>query len=71
MTPLAHPHRVPPAAPPCPAVLSGLDADVCHLCQRLAQLIDPQEFAFVCEHERQPPRRSPDRSDGGPDAHLS
>lgn len=71
MTPLAHPHRVPPAAPPCPAVLSGLDADVCHLCQRLAQLIDPQEFAFVCEHERQPARRSPERSDGGPDAHLS
>lgn len=71
MTPLAHPPRVLPAASPCPAMLTGLDADVCHLCQRLAQLIDPQEFAFVCEHERQPARRSPEQSDGAPDAYFS
>ena len=58
MTPVARPRAAHLAAWPCPATLTGLDADVCHLCQRLAQLIDPQELAFVCEHEGQPARRS-------------
>lgn len=58
MTPVARPCAAHLAGCPCPGALTGLDADVCHLCQRLAELIDPQEFAFVCEHERRPACRS-------------